>query len=129
MIASYQPEQIEQQIASLESERQRITERRKRRRAAAERDEKRWVSIHDQLQRLAVLKLVGVPNAVKLKHAYPSGDKAARLNDKLGTIEKVNRTRAIVEFPGEPRPWSWPIECLIPADAPQGFVFATGGRQ
>ena len=82
MPESYQPDRIDQQIAKLESERRRITDRRKRRQAEADRDEKLSIEIHHQLQRLAVLKLVGVPDAVKLKHAYPPGDKAARLNDK-----------------------------------------------
>ena len=73
--------------------------------------------IRVELSKLALIDLIGVPNAVKLLHREPRVSKHEWLNDARGTIIEVKRTRVIAEFNGQ-KFW-FHLEAIIPAGGNQ----------
>lgn len=56
---------------------------------------------------------------MRIRFRYPPRHPDAKLNDAIGTLTKVNRTRASVDF-GEHGVWLWPIDELQLAGDPLG---------
>ena len=77
--------------------------------------------MNDAQYRAAVLALVGVENAVVVRHRRATGN-ANTLNDLPGTLLKAKRTRCLVRF-GQTT-WDFPIRDILPATEKQwqGFV-------
>jgi hypothetical protein len=104
----------------LEAERDHIHVRMRARQEEREKDEALLQLIRDELHRLDLLALVGVPGGVQLACRYPPGSDAARLNDRKGTLEAVRRTKATVDF-GDGMRGNIPLKSLLPADRQQGL--------
>ena len=124
---------VKKRIAELNEERKRLDAQEDRREAAFRKYQKRCIAICRQLGRLElelqreqqekIKPLVGVPNAVQMAHREPDGNRCAYLNDVLGTVTAVRRTRATVDFDVDGgNGWDFPLEELLPADATQGFM-------
>lgn len=84
----------------------------------------RLFEIAKQERRERMKAQAGVSEGVRVAARGYSG-KYAFLNDALGTLVKVNRTRAVVDY-GEHGELSIPIVDLIAADDPQGFIVGVG---
>jgi hypothetical protein len=104
--------------AALEAERAKIGQRSRARQEEREKDLDRERQIHNELHRLDLLALVGVPGGVQVDCRYPPGTDAGKLNDVKGTLEAVRRTRATVDFGGTR--YSIPLDMLLPAGRQQG---------
>ncbi len=114
-------------IEKLESERRTIKGRRDRRAKEDEKDRERLGVIRNLLHRLRIVELEGKPDAVKVRFRMRPGDRCYFLNDALGTVEKVRRTRATVRFNKKRNEkdydrWDWLIDELIPTGEEQGMV-------
>ena len=110
---------VGQAIQELRAEEKRLHERGRRRRDAAERDNKRLDEIRQRLLRFELMKLVNEPDAVKIRYRYAQGDRCSYLNDLAGTLTEVRRTRGTVKFNGES--WNIPLSGLVPANEQQGW--------
>lgn len=102
------------------AEMDRIKARCKKRVADNQRDSKRIYAIESELNKLKIVELVGVANAVQLGVRYPANHRCSRLNNLKGTVNQVRRTKASVTFENGER-WSWHLENLQPAGEQQGF--------
>ena len=103
------------------AERERIVARQRRRKQQAEADRQRFYEIERKLEKLQLSKLVGIDAGVKINVRYEAGHPEATFNQARGTLVKVNRTRALVDF-GELGRWTWPIHRLVAADGRQGVT-------
>lgn len=79
--------------------------------------------IGDQLQRLTVKSMVGKP--VRMKYRLPAGDRWACLNDVVGVLLKVGRTRGEVDFAVHGK-LSVPIDEIASPEQEQGIVLSLG---
>lgn len=110
---------IDKQIAQLEAESNQLEKRIQKRRKQNTVDGERRHTIHRQISRLKIAKLVNAPDAVKFNYRVPFGCRGYELNDALGTVVEVRRSRATVLFLG--KRWNIPLDDLIPADGQQGM--------
>lgn len=110
-------------IDTLLAERRPIEARQRRRKKQAEADRARLFEISQQLEKLKLNELVGVQGGVKLGTRYEADHPNAKFNSARGTLVKVNRTLALVDF-GELGRWKWPIEDLVAAESRQAVTLA-----
>jgi hypothetical protein len=112
-------------IANLDAEQAKLQERRKKINIERQHIEQRLSAIEREKHRLTLVDAVG--QQVRIRYRQPAGDRCAKLNDATGTLLKINRTLARVDF-GEHGIWRWQIdELLLAGDAErQGFVFMLG---
>lgn len=113
----------EQRIEKLQAEMKTIEARHKRRREADRKDNDRYMRIQDEIEREQLKTQIGKPVQVDCRGRFPG---QPWLDDAIGTLVKVNRTRALVEYPGRGE-WSIPIRDLQPANEEQGFTVWLGG--
>lgn len=108
----------------LTAEQAEIRERIKCREQEVERhnkpDRARLDEIADRLDTLAVMDLIGKPNAVQTRYRCV-GHNMEQLNDATGTIEKVGRKWLIVNFTPGGR-WKFRAKDLLPADKQQSVL-------
>ncbi len=79
--------------------------------------------LQERLEVLAIKELIGQPGAVRVKYRRPAGHREAHLNDALGKVESVGRTRASVMFHLDGRDdeqWRVPFDMLLKATEKQG---------
>ena len=74
-------------------------------------------------ERARLEPLIGVPGGVRNGFRRASHEKDAWMNDALGTLLKLNRSYAEVDY-GERGEWRIPFFRLIPAIEEQGGTFA-----
>ncbi len=103
------------------AEQKKIEARMRRRNEQAQADQKRLYEIKRLLEKAELAKLTGIERGVKIGIRFEPGNPAAKLNHAVGTLVKVNRTCALVDF-GELGKWNWPINELVAADARQGVT-------
>ena len=103
------------------AERKQIEARQERRNAAEKADRKRLEAIAMALMKLQLSKLIGVADGVKVNTRYHADHPNAKFNHAAGTLVKVNRTRALVDF-GELGRWTWPVYRLTAAEGRQGVT-------
>lgn len=103
------------------AERKQIEARFRRREKQHKADLDRHEEIGRLLEKLELAKLTGIEGGVKVRIRYEPGNPNAKLNHARGTLLKVNRTCAAVDF-GELGRWNWPINELIAADGRQGVT-------
>ena len=108
----------------LEAERAKLDARSAKRQAEAERDHVLREKLNAAIHRLDLAELVGVPGAVVLR---VRGSDPRIPDDARGTITKVNRTRASVDFGEHGHDWSIPLQSLLPAGKMQGWTIHIGG--
>jgi hypothetical protein len=90
-------------------------------------DDARRNALQEERHRRQLLPLVGVKNGVKIRCRASVWSKDAALNDRLGTLLAVKRTRASVDFgevKGDARPWEVSLEDLVPAGQEQVWTVA-----
>lgn len=116
-------------LAKLQAEQSQIEARRKRRKAADEADRKRLHELERLIHREKIVALVGVQSGVKVAYRQCHSHPEAFLNDARGTVTKVNRTIALVQW-DTPCPrdgyqgiYQWHLEALMPAEQLQGCTF------
>jgi hypothetical protein len=114
---------IEQRQQALAAEKARVEERLGRLAQQAKECRDRLDAIRREQHRLTIESAVGQPGAVKIRVRYPPGHRRAYLNDRTGTVLKVSRKNAEVDF-GDDRPWIWTIWDLVLASEPQAFTLA-----
>jgi hypothetical protein len=114
------PQEIERQRAALEAERDRLTKRIKQAQKRIDDDKKAGRKVVQKLHRLSVIEALHVVDGVRL--AYRGWAKDKRLDDALGTVIEVKRTRCVVDF-GSLGKWRFPIEDVLPVASgeEQGF--------
>ena len=122
--------QIQKRREELATEQAELKARRERRRQEADKDTRRQVAIHDELTRLDCYELLNVPGAVIPRTREPAGSKFAKLNDAVGTLKKIHRTWATVDF-GQLGVYEFRLDALLPASrkGEQGFIVTFGGRR
>jgi hypothetical protein len=81
--------------------------------------------LYEMEKREQIATLVGVPNGVKVSRRGKYQGKWAWMDDALGTLESIRRTRATVDYSG--RKVSVGVDDIIAADATQGFTLRLGG--
>ena len=107
---------VEKEIEKLEVEHKRIMTRVKRRQAAHSKD---WAQVKKLEARVFWLKwkaLVGKPGAVVVMCRCARTEKTGHLNDVPGTITKLGREYATVDFEGEDRMWKFSTHRLLPIE-------------
>ena len=111
---------IERAEARLKAEREALAARARARREQAAADERRSHQIGAELHRLSLLRLVGVPDGVRLAFRRPSWSKDRHPHEDMpGTLLAVRRTRCTVRFVGVD--WDYAVRDLQPADKEQGL--------
>ena len=103
------------------AEKKQIEQRQERRRKQDREDNERLCQIAEKLTGLRLMQFVDVPGGVKLNSRYGPKEQYFKISRARGTLLKVNRTRARVDF-GELGIWTWPISELIAADSRQGVT-------
>jgi hypothetical protein len=103
---------IEAHISKLQS---RIAKRRK----ANQDDLELIVRLESKLHRSSVVEKLNVPDGVRTRYRNRCRDK--RLDEAMGTVTNVRRTRATVCF-GSLGKWNFPIGDLIPVEKQQGIA-------
>jgi hypothetical protein len=91
---------------------------------------RREAALRRARQRLRLKVLVGVRDGVRSSCRYPAGTQGACLNDRLGTLVRMCRTRAVVDFGdvgGDTRHWRMPLTAIIPAGQEQGQFIPLAG--
>ncbi len=103
------------------AERKRLYKRMEKLRETLKADQQRVMAIERALERLRLGDLVGVTGAVKPATRYEADHRYAKFNQARGTLIKVNRTRALVDF-GDLGRWAWPIDELVATDGKQSVT-------
>jgi hypothetical protein len=86
--------------------------------------ERREAALRRARRRLRLQALVGVRDGVRSACRYPAGCQGAALNDRVGTLIRICRTKGEVDFGqvgGDARHWRVPLTEIIPADQKQGL--------
>jgi hypothetical protein len=113
-------EKLVAEKATLEMKMQRA---RNQYETAAARFEKVNLSIRMIEERDRLALLVGIAGGVKVRFRRAPGEANAWLNDTHGTLTKIGRTRAHVDF-GPQGQWTFPMTDIVAAADRQGVTFA-----
>jgi hypothetical protein len=92
------PESLKKQAEALTAEADKLTKTIDRREGQNRKDRSRLNKIQFEQRRLAIVALIGVPDAVKTSRREAPGDPSYHLNDARGTVLEVKRTIALVKF-------------------------------
>jgi NADH:ubiquinone oxidoreductase subunit D len=123
--ATDQLDRLQCRLAEIEARLARRSKRIASLNAEQQHDHQDQARIEQSIRRERLKTLIGVPDAVRIGYRYPAGHQCAKLNDALGTILEIGRTRAVVLFrigDTEER-WQWHLENLKFADELQGMTF------
>jgi len=72
---------------------------------------KQIAELNDELDRLQITEAIGVSNGVRLRNRNWANNR--KLDSALGTVLRVNRTRAVVDFGSEFGEWTIPVDQLL----------------
>lgn len=100
----------------LEAERKKIWTRMKRRQAAHSKDLAQVKKLEARIFWLGWKALVGKPGAVVVYRRCAKSEQMGHLNDAPGTIVKLGREYATVNFEGVDIPWKISIHDLLPIE-------------
>jgi hypothetical protein len=126
--------ETEKQLAAIAKEREQLISQRKKlgkkqAKLSAEIDRlwRREDALVEKERAVRLSTLVG--GQVRLRYRQPAGERCAHLNDKVGTLVAVRRTRCTVDFGDGERcgRWNWPLSEIMPADEElQGAIINLG---
>ena len=114
------------EIQEIEAELQLINERYLRNKEEHERRCKKFRAKQKSLRkrgcallathhRLRLIAVLAQPGAVRLRCSYSGKSPCRHLNDKVGTLTEVKRTRCRVDFDSES--WTLPTDYLVPVNS------------
>lgn len=99
----------------LRAEVERLAARIERRNQQNRKDRGAIVDAEARLRRLAIVDIVGVPGAVRVRCRGRFSD--WRVNDAAGTVKSVCRTRCVVDWGAPLGQWRMLIDDLLPVAA------------
>lgn len=110
-------------IEKLRAEQEKLKKAIDRRRKQNAADDHKYYEIERQIERLKLVPLIGVEAGVQYAFRRASHEKDAWLNDALGTLLKINRKYAVVDY-GDRGTWNIVFCRLQPAGERQGGTIA-----